>query len=143
MTEQEYSQLVQECLRLIKNNAGDQIVEQLESIINKPIIEEPDPRAKDSKDISKAMERPRTPEEQLQAIIEFLEAHLVHSVLAVLRLAELTKSNSRSIEWSGDNETQITRFTADDLKIDQQSLDFIQAQLKALKLAAGIHQVSN
>lgn len=143
ITEIEYSQLVQECLQLMKNIAGDQIVERLETIIKKPIIQEPDSSAKDSKDISKAMERPRTPKEQLQAIIEFLEAHLVHSVHAVSRLAELTKSNSDSIEWSGDKENHMPRFKADDLKIDQQSLNLIQAHLKALKLAAGIHHLPN
>ena len=127
----------------MKNIAGDQIVERLETIIKKPIIQEPDSSAKDSKDISKAMERPRTSKEQLQAIIEFLEAHLVHSVHAVSRLAELTKSNSDSIEWSGDKETQMPPFKADDLKINQQSLNLIQAHLKALKIAAGIHQRSN
>jgi hypothetical protein len=128
---------------MMKSIAGTQIVERLESIIKKPIIQEPDSSAKDSKDISKAMERPRTPKEQLQAIIEFLEAHLVHSVQAVSRLAELTETAPQSIEWSGDKETQMPRFKAEDLKTDQSSLKLIQEHLNALKLAAGIHHLSN
>ncbi|MGE0411651.1 MAG: hypothetical protein AB7I98_08135 [Verrucomicrobiales bacterium] len=136
ITEEEYSKLVQECLILLRKQQLGDIADKLQSIINKPIIDEPAPERKCSKDISEAKERPRTSKEQLQAIIAFLEARLVHPAKAVSRTAELTRHDPGSIKWMGGEDAEGWDFSAGELSVDIQSLAEIQKHLHALRQAA-------
>lgn len=143
ITETEYAQLVRDCLELLRKLNQGSIAGQLESIINKPIIEESGESEKASKHISEATERPRTSKEQLQAIIEFLEAHLYHSAKSVSRLAEMTRHDSGSIKWMGGEDAEGRGFTGESLSVDPQVLAEIETHLQILRQAAEMHAELN
>ena len=138
LTEQEYTQLVADCLELLRRIGLGEVADRLKAIIHKPIIDDSAGEGRDSKDISEATERQRTPQEQLQAVIAFLEARLVHSVNAVSRLSQITRHDPSSIKWLGDEEAYGQAFTGESLSCSPHDHTAIQLHLHSLKQVAGM-----
>lgn len=136
ITENEYAQLVQYCLERLRMEGLDDVAFRLLSIINKPIIDEPDLGRKSSKHISEAKERPPTAKEQLQAIIAFMEARLVHSAYAALQLSEMTRHSPTSIKWIGGEDAEGKDFSARDLLVSPLDLAEAEKHLLFLRQAA-------
>lgn len=135
MTDSEYSQLVSDCLELLRKNQMSAVAEKLEAIIAKPVVEEPPPSDSSSKHISEAKERPPTPKEQIQAIVAFLDAHLSHTTESVSRLAAITRHNPGSLKWALGEGMEGANFTATELTIDEASRHEIAKHLRMLREA--------
>lgn len=136
ITETEYAQLVQDCLELLRKKGFEDIANGLQSILNKPVIDEPALGTKSGKHISEAKERPPTAKEQLQSIIAFMEARLVHSANAAARLSTMTRHAPRSIKWIGGEDAEGQDFSAEALSVSPQDIAEIQKHLHFLRQAA-------
>lgn len=140
---EEFQILIERCLEHFRNNRQPDVAERLEFVVRQPIVEEQGPGKKEGRDIAELTERERSSKEQFQAMIEFLEAHLVHIPNALGSISKIVDHDLESIMWAGNEEDGTKGFGGSQFALSQRQISQVKSHLSALKKAADMIQESS
>lgn len=139
LTDEDATKLIHDLLELLRQKQMEDVADELETMMNQPVLDQKEPEEKRGKDLSQLHERPPNPIEKLRVAVRFLKARLVETPALSTKLAESLSRQRVEIEWRIDEGGEKDAgFVLGSLGLEPAKEDSIRSHLRVLEAAAGL-----
>lgn len=142
LTHEDATRLIRDLLDLLNQKQMRDVADELETMMNQPVLDQKEPEEKRGKDLSHLHERPPSPIEKFRVAVRFLRARLVETPALSTKLAESFSRQRGEIEWRIDEGGEKDAgFVLESLGLEPATERSIRSHLLVLEAAAGLPAV--